>query len=140
MSEIQLQADCFQWAWMTHQETRRHLWSVPNGGSRNGFEATQLKASGVIAGIHDLHFFWKSQFYTFELKVDNNQLTADHVDKKGRVVFGQKEWGAKMIKHGAICFEIRNFEDFKEAFESIIAGVSLRSILENFKRLIIKFL
>src|SRR4051812_48799971 len=76
-SEIQLQAKCFQWAWNTYPETRRCLAHVPNGSSRNKIEAVQLKASGVVAGVHDLFFYWKKQLYWFELKVDRNKQSAE---------------------------------------------------------------
>lgn len=120
MTEIQLQAECFQWAWMEFPETRRLLWAVPNGGHRNGLEAEQLKASGVIAGVHDLHFLWRGRFWTFELKVGQNKMTVDHVNKKGKKVFGQVEWATRISQQGAKWFEIRDFETFKKVFTEIV--------------------
>lgn len=104
-SEIQLQAKCFQWAWNTYPETRRCLAAVPNGGSRNKIEAMQLKASGVLAGVHDLFFFWKGKLYWFELKVGENKQTKE-----------QLEFGKAMEAQGAICIEIRSLEQFQQEF------------------------
>lgn len=68
MTEIQLQAKCFQWLWNTVPESRTLFFHVPNGGSRNAIEGMQLKASGVIAGIPDCLFIPNGHVYGFEFK------------------------------------------------------------------------
>jgi len=108
MTEDKLQAMCFQWAWNTHPSTRRLLWAVPNGGWRNTIEAMKLKATGVVKGVHDLHFFWHGRLYTFELKVKTNQSKE------------QVEWGKIVSLHGAECYEVRSFEQFKEIFSNLV--------------------
>ena len=40
--------------WFRMQWPRELIFAIPNGGSRNIVEATQLKRSGVLAGIPDL--------------------------------------------------------------------------------------
>lgn len=114
-SEIQLQAQCFQWAWNNYPETRRCLAAVPNGGSRNKIEAMQLKASGVLAGVHDLFFYWKGQLYWFELKVGENKQTKEQI-----------EFGKAMTAQGAVCVEIRSFGQFQEEFLKAL-GTSVKS-------------
>lgn len=109
MSEDKLQSQCFQWAWNAHPQTRRLLWAVPNGGWRHVIEAMKLKATGVVKGVHDMHFFWDKVLYTFELKVDKNRLSKE-----------QKEWGELVRTHGAFTYEIRDFETFKDVFTKII--------------------
>lgn len=109
MSELQLQSACFQWVWNHYPATRFCLFHVPNGASRNKIEATQLKASGVVKGVHDLLFYWKGQLYCFELKVGNNQQSPEQI-----------AWGAAMMAQGAICKEVRDILTFKEIFLSII--------------------
>jgi hypothetical protein len=111
ISEIQLQAKCFQWAWNTYPKTRKLLAHVPNGGSRNKIEATQLKASGVVEGVHDLFFYWKGQLYWFELKVGKNKQSP-----------AQIEFGQAMQAQGAICHEVRTLEQFQDLFKSIISA------------------
>lgn len=108
-SEIQLQAKCFQWAWNTYPQTRRLLAHVPNGGGRDAREGMQLKASGVIPGVHDLFFFWKGQLYWFELKIGRNTQSDAQLD-----------FGAAMMAQGAICYEVRDLETFKTLFTQII--------------------
>lgn len=124
MTEDQLQSKCWQWAWNTHPDTRRLLWAVPNGGDRDIMTAIKLQATGVVAGVHDLHFFWRGQLYTFELKVNGNELTQDRtiVTKAGqsKVIFGQQEWGAKIASQGGRWFKITEFEQFKQLFNRIL--------------------
>lgn len=108
-SELQLQAACFQWAFNTYPQTRKLLAHVPNGSSRNKIEAMQLKASGVVAGVHDLFFYWERQLYWFELKVGCNKQSPEQV-----------AFGEAMKKQGAVCYEVRDEETFKQLFESII--------------------
>ena len=37
------------------------FWHTPNGGSRNVCEASKMKAMGVLAGITDLIFLWRTE-------------------------------------------------------------------------------
>lgn len=109
MTEDQLQSKIFQYVWNEYPNLRRKLWAVPNGGDRNKREAAKFKATGVISGVHDLHFIYKQKFYTFELKVANNKFS------ENQLLF-QKA----IEQEGAICFEIRSFEQFINVFKSII--------------------
>ena len=111
MTEDQLQAQCFQWFWNTYPAHRRKLWAVPNGGSRGLKEATKFKATGVVAGVHDLHLYHDHQLYTFELKVGNNKLSPDQIT-----------WKVTMEREGAMCYEIRTFEAFQQAITAVIDG------------------
>lgn len=109
MNEDQLQATCFQWAWNNYPHLRRTFWAVPNGGFRNKREASKLKATGVVKGVHDIHLLHDGQFFTFELKVGDNTLSTD-----------QQEFQIAITKQGGICFEIRTEKEFKELFASIV--------------------
>lgn len=109
MTEDQLQSKCFQWTWNTHPETRYCLWAVPNGGDRRPYEAARLKATGVVSGVHDLHFLWKGKFYTFELKVGSNKLSPHQIT-----------FGCQVLLHGGEWYEIRDFETFQKTFLGII--------------------
>lgn len=110
MSEIQIQAQSFQWAWNEHPETRRCFFHVPNGGSRNKIEAAQLKASGVLAGVADMIFFWRGNAYAFEFKTP-----------EGRQSEAQLNFMSSVVSQGVIYFIVRGFEDFKKIFKGIVA-------------------
>jgi len=75
MSEIQIQAEAFQYVWNNIPETRYKIFHVPNGGSRNAIEGMQLKASGVVAGVPDIIFLWKGRAYGFEFKTSTGVLS-----------------------------------------------------------------
>lgn len=109
MTEDQLQAKCFQWAWNRYPATRLCLWTIPNGGDRRFLDAVKFKATGVIAGVHDMHLIWKDKFYTFELKVGKNTQSPEQI-----------RWGAAVKLQGAIIHEVREFSDFVQIFEKII--------------------
>jgi hypothetical protein len=108
-NEDVLQAYCWQWLYDTHPETRKCCWHVPNGGARTKVQAAQFTGMGVVAGVHDLHFFWQKQFYIFELKVGNNTLTK-----------AQEEWRDIMIAQGAIFNEIRDLKTFQNIIHGIL--------------------
>lgn len=109
MTEDQLQEKCFQWAWNTYPQTRRLLWAVPNGGSRHLYEAQKFKATGVIAGVHDLHLLWNHQFYTFELKVGTNTMS------EAQILYARA-----IEQQGGVWYEIRNLETFKTIFSNLV--------------------
>lgn len=113
MTEDQLQSACFIWAWNTHPQTRRCMWAIPNGGSRNKAEAAKFKATGVLAGVLDMHFFWKGKLFLFEFKVGRNQLSQP-----------QKDFYSAVGAQGAIYWVVRDSPDsFKKYFENILNGV-----------------
>lgn len=111
ISEDQLQSKCYQWFHNSFPDLRGLLYAVPNGGYRNGREANRLKATGVVAGVHDLQFQYQGTHYTFELKVGGNSLSS-----------AQVRWWKQMEAHGARCFEIRDFDTFCEIIKTIVNG------------------
>jgi hypothetical protein len=116
-SELQLQAECFQWAWNHHPETRRLLWHVTNemkphpGESAQSFRVriSKAKASGLLPGVSDLHFFWNGRLYLFELKVGYNGLSKEQEAFKD----------AAQLQGAKFC-EIRDAETFKKVFNQIV--------------------
>ena len=120
-SELQLQSDCFQWAWNTYPETRRCLWHVTNemkphpNESKKNFQRriSQAKAAGLVPGVSDLHFLWNGKLYVFELKVKRNGLTED-----------QKVFRDVVLMNGGAFFEIRDLETFKTSFHHILNSKS----------------
>lgn len=90
MTEDQLQATCFQWAWNLYPELHYCMWHVPNGKRRTKIEAAQLQAMGVIAGVWDVHIYYTSQLHIVEFKVGDNTLTD-----------GQRRFAERMTAQGA---------------------------------------
>lgn len=74
MTESQLQAKCYQWAHNTFPSLRGCIFSVPNGGTRNRIEATQLKATGLVPGIPDMLIVFP-KFIGIEFKTETGVLS-----------------------------------------------------------------
>lgn len=89
-SEAQLQALLWKIAWNEFPQSRGHIWAIPNGAKRSMYERTVSKATGTLAGVWDLHCFYKGVFYIFELKYGKNKLSPDQI-----------AFGDKMISSGA---------------------------------------
>lgn len=118
-----MQAAIWKRLWNTYPQLRRLIWHVPNQGAslRDG---VQLQAMGVLAGVWDLHMLWAGRFHIWELKVGNNALTRDRVDRKGRKHFGQFEWGELMASQGAVRHVCRSEEHFFEELDKVLAEAS----------------
>jgi hypothetical protein len=108
-SEAHLQSHCYQWAHNTFPQTRGLLFAVPNGGTRNKIEASQLKATGVVPGVADMLFLWHYKTYAFEFK-----------SGAGKQSPAQKEWEQKVKDHIAYYFLLNDADAFKYIFEKIV--------------------
>lgn len=104
-SEDQLQAACYQWAYNQFPAIRGVLWAVPNGGLRNRIEAAKFKATGVTAGVHDLHMFYNYRFTTFELKLKGNYMSDE-----------QTVWAGKIARNGGTSYLCYTLAQFQQAF------------------------
>ncbi len=81
---------------------------IPNGGSRNEFEAGKLKAMGVKAGAADILILGWRVFIWIELKSRTGKLRTE-----------QAEWRDWCVAIGAPWFLCRSVEDVAEALESL---------------------
>lgn len=143
ISELQLQAKCFQWAWNTFPETRKCLWHVTNECKpyppETAFEYTKRM------GLSETPENWMHRAYPGETKKSFSIRVAKmkaaglvpgvydlHFQWGGQLyVFElkvghnkqspeQEEWGRIMRLQGARTFEIRYFEEFEEQFSLIV--------------------
>jgi hypothetical protein len=60
-------------------------WSVPNGGTRDGFEAKRLKEEGVLPGIPDVHHLW-GRLLCLEFKKPGGRLSPAQIDLHPRLI------------------------------------------------------
>lgn len=67
-SEDRLQQVCVLWFRNTYPRWVKILFSVPNGGNRNGREVKFLKTTGLTPGASDLMLAAGGMLYNFELK------------------------------------------------------------------------
>ena len=120
MTEDQLQAALWKWAWNAYPQYRKHMWAVTNSGIAN---PNRAKAMGLLSGVWDLHVFYRNSYHIIETKVGINQLTTDRV-VNGKKVYGQKEWGELMAEHGATRHIYRSLEEGKQVYESIFGNLT----------------
>jgi len=78
MTEAQIQAACFLWAWNTFPEFRGMFFSIPNGGWRNPAERALQMATGLVPGVWDMILFGPGGLVTFvEFKVPGGRLSKE---------------------------------------------------------------
>jgi hypothetical protein len=102
MSEIQLQAACFQWFWNTYPDERGLLYMNYNN-AKNKSHGAILKAIGMVAGVADLTLLTKSGAVFIELKTE--------IGKQSPM---QKQWEAKVREYGYQYHVVRTLEEFKQ--------------------------
>lgn len=106
--EHQIQKAYFQ-AIELYPNIRACTFAVPNGGPRNIFAATKLKAEGVTKGVCDVICLIPSEPYhglVIEFKHGKNKLTKEQVDFSQRI---QSEGYKFLLMY-----------DWKEAFDATI--------------------
>ena len=60
-SEDQIQHECYVWFNNTHKDLRGCLFAVPNGGARSALQGRIFKMTGVVPGVADMLFMYKSK-------------------------------------------------------------------------------
>lgn len=111
MTEGRLQANCFLWFHNTYQHLRGLLYHVPNGGKRDPREAALMKAKGVVPGIPDIVFNYKSRTYFFEFKEPGG---------KGVLSAAQKRIHLLLEAQGFDVWLIEAEEDFRRIVADIL--------------------
>jgi len=108
MSESKNQSNCVKWLWNEHPETRGCFFAV-NNNSEHIARAMQRKAIGLVKGVSDTIFLWKSKAYLIEFKTDAGRQSPE-----------QKRWETAVTKQGFQYFIIRSLKEFKELMSSIL--------------------
>ena len=108
-SEDALQQKCYFWFWNSYPELRGLLFAVPNGGSRNAREAKKFNLTGLVSGVSDMIFLYKSKAYMLELKTETGTQS-----KK------QQKWEQTVWAWGFDYHLIRSLAQFKVLVSGII--------------------
>lgn len=77
-SESSLQSACFRWFRLAYPNYRLLFFAIPNGGSRNVFEAHNLKLQGVLPGVSDTFLAVPNNRFAglfIEFKFNKNKLS-----------------------------------------------------------------
>lgn len=78
-SELQLQADCFQWHFNSFPEDRGFIRLIHNN-ARNAIQGEQLKAAGLTKGTPDMVWWRNPNDVYFEFKLPGNKQTEHQVE------------------------------------------------------------
>lgn len=86
--ELRHQANVVQTLYYEHREAWEHLFSIPNGGSRHGLEAENLKEQGQKNGVPDLFIALpRGKFHG--LFIEMKRLPTEG---KGKIVISESQW------------------------------------------------
>jgi len=102
-TEDALQQKCIFWFWNTYPHYRRLLFSVPNGGLRDGKTAKTMNLTGLTKGVSDLILLKNNRAYLLEAKKD----------KKASQSKEQKSWQALVEREGFNYQIFRSLHEFK---------------------------
>lgn len=69
--EEDIQIQCIEWFRANYPDLL--IFAVPNGGSRNFYEACNMKKAGVLAGVSDLIAVGRGKVLFIEMKAKNNR-------------------------------------------------------------------
>lgn len=108
--EAALQSQCIKW--FRYQCPNEIIFAIPNGGSRNIIEASNLKRQGVLAGVPDLFLAKSSNGYNglfIEFKYGNGKLTSSQIEVIER-----------LSEHGYKCEVCKSFDSFLNIVKNYI--------------------
>jgi hypothetical protein len=94
LSHNQLQQKCWQHLWNTYPESRYLCWHTKNediphkGETKQSYivRRSQDKAIGLLPGVWDLVFYWKTCLYIFDVKVGKDKLSENQIRFRDNVI------------------------------------------------------
>lgn len=103
--ESLLQRACVKWFRLKFPKYL--IFAIPNGGSRNLFEAKNMKLEGTLPGVADLQIIMNKKTFFIEMKA-----------REGKQSLKQKEFENKVKEQGFDYFICRSFDEFKKIIEN----------------------
>lgn len=114
-SEAKIQGEIYRWYNNTYclktNEPRCLIFSVPNGGTRNHVEATQLKATGLLPGVSDLIVIHAT--YSHEWGLVRRVLFIEVKTETGKQTPQQIEFQERIKALGYDYHVVRSLDQFK---------------------------
>ena len=102
MTELQMQAQCFQWHWNTYPDERGCLYMNYNN-AKNQAHGAILKAMGMVSGVADMTYLSARGAVFIELKTEVGEQSE-----------AQKKWERLVRSRGYAYYVVRSVEEFKE--------------------------
>lgn len=108
-TEDNIQNEIVVWFRKKHQHKNARLfaiiYAIPNGGSRKGFEAMNMRFTGTLAGVTDLHIVHSGGVEFVEVKTDKGGLLPSQLRFKEML---------SLAGLGHKWHMVRSLEEFKE--------------------------
>jgi len=119
--EAQLQSECVRWFRYQYKDHAMLLFAIPNGGSRNIIEATNLKRQGVVAGVADMFLAiprYENNWYG--LTCTHNGFFIEFKYGKNGQTTEQKNFQIEVEQQGYLYALVNSFDQFKELIETYL--------------------
>lgn len=111
--ESDLQTACVRWFRLQYPSLALCLFAVPNGGSRNLYEAARMKAEGVTAGVADLILLIPGG--------GHGSLCIEMKSAVGRQRPEQKAWQQAVEAVGNRYVVCRSFDEFRAVVDDYLS-------------------
>lgn len=109
MTELQLQAKCFQWLWNEYP-SERLMYHNNDNNSFNSIEGARKKALGVVAGVSDAEWAdYSGKTWYIEFKLPGEKQSKE-----------QKEFQEKLRDRDHFYMIVYTFEQFKNFVISVL--------------------
>jgi hypothetical protein len=126
-NEDKIQAEAWKRVWNDFPLTQLCLFAVPNGGNRDALEAMKLMATGTLAGVNDMIFYWNGKAYFIEMKDDTGTVRAE-----------QKFFHRSLAIHGMDNYVFRTVDEVYNLIRDIITRFPLSSDDEARKMILLR--
>lgn len=109
-SEAKIQADSVLWLWNRYPDTRRCFFAVYNN-PKNRAHGSYLKSLGMLPGVSDTIFAWKSKIYFIEFKTIYGRQSED-----------QKKFQYSVEEQGFCYSIVRSLHEFQNLIVDILTN------------------
>ncbi len=113
-TEAQIQSAFFVWLAVAYPDVRLCSMAIPNGGSRNIIEATNLKRQGVLKGVPDVFIAIPSHGY--------HGLWIEFKSATGKLSYEQISMIERLEKNGYLCETCNAWEKAKDIVTEYLKG------------------
>lgn len=125
VSEDELHRACVRWADAQSGALPelKALFHPPNGGHRDARTGARMKELGAKAGVPDLCLpIVRPVTWTNEDQLAAGALWIELKSQSGRLRDSQKEWRARLMKHGHAWILVRTLDAFRAVVTDYLAG------------------
>lgn len=110
--EGKLQSECVRWFRYAYPRVGKLFFAIPNGGSRNKIEASNLKKQGVTPGVSDTYLAVPKKGY--------HGLWIEFKYGKGELSKAQEEFLKQAKNQGYATATVWSFDEFEKVINDYL--------------------